>query len=104
MLGLDGRYYRGSHYQTVYDLMGGDYAIDNADENQPKGAGNTSYAMKREGDKVSYYNDAIVKWAGAFGQIEYKKDKWSTFLTSSVNLTGYQRIDFFKNKDKFFLA
>ena len=99
MLGLDGRYYRGSHYQTVYDLMGGDYAIDNADENQPKGAGNTSYAMKREGDKVSYNNDAIVKWAGAFGQIEYKTDKWSTFLTSSVNFTGYQRIDFFKNKD-----
>jgi hypothetical protein len=99
MLGLDGRYYKGSHYQSVYDLLGGDYAIDNTDENQPKGAENTSYAMKRVGDKVSYYNDATVKWAGVFGQLEYKKDKWSTFITGSVNETGYQRIDYFKNKD-----
>jgi hypothetical protein len=99
MFGLDGRYYKGSHYQTVYDLMGGDYAIDNSDANQPKGAGNTSYAMKGEGDKISYYNDAIVKWIGAFGQVEYKKDKWSSFVTGSVNETGYQRIDYFKKKD-----
>lgn len=99
MLGLDGRYYKGSHYQSVYDLLGGDYAIDNTDENQPKGAENTEYAMKRKGDKVSYYNDAMVKWAGAFGQVEYKKNAWSAFVTGSVSETGYQRVDYFKNKD-----
>lgn len=99
MLGLDGRYYKGSHYQSVYDLLGGDYAIDNSDKNQPKGAANTAYAMKRKGDKVSYYNDAFVKWIGAFGQIEYKKDAWSAFITGSVSETGYQRVDYFKNKD-----
>jgi len=99
MFGIDARYYKGSHYQTVYDLMGGDYAIDNSDKNQPKGMGNTSYGMKREGDKVSYYNDAFVKWGGLFGQIEYKKDKWSTFITGSVSETGYQRVDYFKKKD-----
>lgn len=99
MLGLDGRYYKGSHYQSVYDLLGGDYAIDNSDKNQPKGAANTEYAMKREGDKVSYYNDAFVKWVGAFGQLEYKKNAWSAFVTGSVSETGYQRVDYFKNKD-----
>lgn len=100
MFGLDARYYKGSHYQSIYNLMGGEYAIDNADENQPiPTPGNTSNSMKRVGDKVSYYNDAFVKWGGVFGQIEYKKDKWSTFLTSSVNETGYQRVDYFKKKD-----
>ncbi len=99
MLGIDARYYKGSHYQSVYDLMGGDYAIDNSDKNQPKGAGNTSYGMKREGDKVSYYNDAFVKWGGVFGQVEYKKNKWSTFMTASLSETGYQRVDYFKKKD-----
>jgi len=100
MFGIDARYYKGSHYQSIYNLMGGDYAIDNADENQPiPTPGNTSSSMKRVGDKVSYYNDAFVKWGGVFGQVEYKKDKWSTFLTSSVNETGYQRVDYFKKKD-----
>ena len=99
MFGVDARYYKGAHYQSVYDLIGGDYAIDNSNKNQPVGAGNTSYGMKRIGDKVSYHNDATVKWAGFFGQIEYKKDKWSSFLTSSFNMTGYQRTDYFKKKD-----
>lgn len=99
MLGIDARYYKGSHYQSVYNLMGGDYTIDNSNASQPKGAGNLEYAMKREGDKISYYNDAFVKWVGVFGQVEYKKARWSTFLTSSINETGYQRVDYFKKKD-----
>jgi hypothetical protein len=51
------------------------------------------------GDKIAYNNDATVKWGGVFGQVEYKKDKWSTFVTASINTTGYQRIDYFKKKD-----
>ena len=99
MFGVDARYYKGAHYQSVYDLIGGDYAIDANNENQPVGEGNSSYYMKRVGDKIAYHNDATVKWAGFFGQIEYKKDKWSSFLTSSFNMTGYQRTDYFKKKD-----
>lgn len=99
MFGIDARYYRGTHYQTVYDLIGGDYAIDASDKNQPTGFGNTNYSIKREGDKVSYYNDSKVMWGGLFGQVEYKKEKWSSFFTASVSESGYQRIDYFKKKD-----
>jgi iron complex outermembrane receptor protein len=99
MFGIDARYYHGSHFMKVYDLFGGDYAIDNSDQNQPAGMGNTQFGMKREGDKITYNNDATVLWGGAFGQVEYKKDKWSTFLTGSLSETAYQRIDFFRNKD-----
>ncbi len=99
MLGLDARYYKGSHYQTVYDLMGGDYAIDNSDSNQPKGAKNVSYAMKKEGDKIAFSNDVFVSWIGGFGQVEYKYKSFTTFVTGSVSETGYQRVDYFKKKD-----
>ena len=99
LAGIDARNYKGTHYQTVYDLMGGDYAIDASDKNQPTGMGNTQYSMKREGDKVSYYNDAKVMWGGLFGQVEYKSSRWSAFVTGSYSETGYQRIDYFKKKD-----
>jgi iron complex outermembrane receptor protein len=103
LFGIDARYYKGSHYQTVYNLMGGDYAIDNTDKNQPKGTyfgdPRSQYAVKRVGDKVTYYNDAKVYWGGLFAQAEYKIKKWTAFLTASLSQTGYQRIDFFKKKD-----
>ncbi len=99
MLGMDARYYKGSHYQAVYDLMGGDYAIDNSDKNQPKGAENVSYAIKKVGDKISFSNDVFVSWIGGFGQVEYKYKSWSTFITGSVSETGYQKVDYFKKKD-----
>jgi hypothetical protein len=106
LFGLDARYYKGSHYQTVYDLIGGDYAVDvpnptnnTGNLNQPVGAGNQQYYVRKKGDKISYYNDAKVMWGGLFAQVEYKKDKWSTFVTASVSETSYQRIDYFKRKD-----
>ncbi len=99
LVGVDGRYYKGSHFQSVYNLIGGDYALDFSDKNQPFASANKEASMKRVGDKVSYYNDAKVMWAGGFGQAEYKKDKWSAFITGSVSETGFQRIDYFKKKD-----
>jgi outer membrane receptor protein involved in Fe transport len=104
LFGVDGRYYKGSHYQTVYDLMGADYAIDaSSDRNQVNGTKpgdpNFQNAVRRVGDKVTYYNDAFVMWAGAFAQAEYKIKKWTTFLTASASETGYQRVDYYKKKD-----
>lgn len=101
LLGVDARYYKGTHYQTVYDLMGGDYALDaTSDANRPRGGlAYASYAMKTVGDTISYYNDAYVKWGGLFGQVEYKKDKWSLFFTGTFSRTGYQRVDYYKKKD-----
>ncbi|HLC84086.1 MAG TPA: hypothetical protein VJI69_09665, partial [Bacteroidia bacterium] len=96
LIGIDGRYYKGSHYQSVYDLLGGGYAIDNSNKNVPGGA---PYGKKIVGDKVAYYNDAIVMWGGAFGQVEFKKNKWSTFFTATISETSCQRIDYFKRKD-----
>lgn len=99
LYGLDVRHYKGSHFRQAYDLLGGDYFIDNADKNQPNGAGNLSYAMKRKGDKVGYYNDSYVDWAGVFAQAEYSKDRWSAFVTLTGSASEYQRVDYFKKRD-----
>lgn len=99
LFGADSRYYKGSHYRMVYDLIGGDYFIDNSDKNQPNGAGNLQYAVKRKGDKVGYYNDSYVNWYGLFAQAEYSATRWSAFVTLTGSETQYQRVDHFKKRD-----
>ena len=34
----------------------------------------------KDQEKIEYYNDGLVRWAGLFGQIEYKKDNLSAFM------------------------
>ena len=90
--GIDLRYYKGEHYREVYDLLGGDYAVDDTD-------GLQSSQIKREGDKVGYHNDGIVKWLGGFSQMEYSDGKISAFINLSAANSAYKRIDYFKKKD-----
>jgi hypothetical protein len=77
----------------VYDLMGADYAIDNSSNaNQANGTfpgdPKLQNAIRRVGDTISYFNDAFVKWAGGFTQLEFKKNKWTAFFTSSISQTS----------------
>lgn len=103
LIGIDARYYKGIHYTEVYDLLGGDYYENHTDPNQPAGAyvgdPNFQYQMKRKGDKILRNYEGKVIWGGGFAQVEYKKKKWSSFLTGSVSETGYERKDYFKKKD-----
>ena len=96
--GLDLRDYKGEHYREIYDLMGGDYYVNMDDETSSDPLDYQTH-MKRVGDKISYHNDSYVRWGGMFGQAEYKKDNLSFFLSSSAMISGYKRIDYFKNKD-----
>lgn len=99
LFGLDMRHYEGYHYRKIYDLFGGDYAVDASNKNQPNGVGNLMYYMKRTGDTVSYSNTSIVNWAGGFMQAEYTGKNWSSFVTLTGSNTSYQRFDYFKKKD-----
>jgi iron complex outermembrane receptor protein len=108
-LGVDARYYQGLHYREVKDLLGGDYIRDLSDRNAAKGVidpfnptaidQNFKNEMKRVGDKITYNYDGLVNWGGLFGQLEYKKDKWTAFMTLTGSYTGYQRKDYFERKD-----
>ncbi|MEE2953902.1 MAG: TonB-dependent receptor [Bacteroidota bacterium] len=90
--GLDLRYYKGEHYREVFDLLGANYAVDDANGIQDS-------QVKREGEKVGYYNDGLVKWSGIFSQLEYSDNKISAFFNVSGSNSGYKRIDYFKKKD-----
>ena len=90
--GIDLRKYTGEHYGEVYDLLGGDYIIDESNSTQLS-------QIKRVGDIVGYHNDGHVKWLGGFSQIEYKNDNLSTFINLSGSNSGYKRHDYFNKLD-----
>lgn len=87
--GLDWRTYTGKHFREVTDLLGGDYYLDNSDINNPN-------AALGVGDKFSYNNDGKVGWLGFFGQLEYGGEDFNAFVSTSVQRSSYQRIDYFQ--------
>ncbi|MDD2797478.1 MAG: TonB-dependent receptor [Bacteroidales bacterium] len=90
--GFDGRYYKAQHYKEVVNLLGGKYFLDAANINRAAGT------PLKKGDKYSYYNDGVVAWGGVFGQAEYTKDSYSTFISASVSNNSYRRVDYFLYK------
>ncbi|SDB64069.1 Outer membrane receptor proteins, mostly Fe transport [Flavobacteriaceae bacterium MAR_2010_188] len=89
LTGLDVRDYKGIHFREVTDLLGGQYLPVDDDVNNPNQAAVV-------GDKISYYNDGLVSWLGAFGQLEYTMDKLSAFLAVAGSNTSYKRVDYFQ--------
>ncbi|MFK5957630.1 MAG: TonB-dependent receptor [Lutibacter sp.] len=90
--GVDLRTYTGKHFREVTDLLGGDYAYDNSDVNNPN-------AALKVGDKFSYKNDGEVGWLGLFTQLEYNTDNLSGFISVAASNTSYRRVDYFNYLD-----
>jgi len=86
--GIDGRYYKGDHYQLLKDLVGGASYKDSYDLNS-----GTRYLVV--GDNSTYHYEGHVRQVGGFGQVEYKSGAFSTFVNVSASTTGYQRLDYF---------
>ncbi len=94
--GLDYRYYKGQHYNEILDLMGGEYFVN--DQNQ-----NAESPMKRVGDRIGrqpWHNDrdGLVQWAGAFAQAEYAYGRWSAFVNLSTVTNFYKGVDYFRGR------
>lgn len=90
--GIDARYYKGIHYRRVEDLLGLAAFFDDDDINNP-----VKYVTGegKDGGKIDYYNDGLVKWGGLFGQLEYSNNKISAFVSASVSNQSFKRIDYF---------
>lgn len=94
--GLDYRYYKGTHYTEVIDLLGGDYFVSLSDAN-------AATPMKKVGDKIAgqpfqNHRDGLVQWAGGFFQAEYSKGRWTAFVNASTVTNFYKGIDYFQKK------
>ena len=93
LAGIDYRSYKGIHFQEVTDLLGGQYFLDDNNENNRNNAALV-------GEKINYFNDGKVGWLGFFGQLEYDvNEKFNTFVSLAASNTSYQRIDYFNYLD-----
>jgi iron complex outermembrane receptor protein len=95
--GVDYRWYKGEHYTEITNLLGGDYFVNNQNQN-------VSTSMMREGDKIGwepYHNhrDALMQWVGGFAQVEFEKGRWTAFANVSVVANSYKGIDYFQKKE-----
>ncbi|MBB6612885.1 TonB-dependent receptor [Pontibacter sp. Tf4] len=92
LAGVDLRYYKGIHFNSVRNLLGAQYVLDNSNVNAPNNKAG-------QGDKIGYYNEGIVLWEGGFLQGEYKAGPLAAFISLAGSNTSYQRIDYFKYAD-----
>ena len=92
--GVDLRDYRGEHYRSVYNLLGGDYF-----KSERNARIDEVSAKLLEGDKYFYHNEGFVRWGGVFGLLEFKDDKLSAFLNLSAAQTGYRAVDYMFHKE-----
>ncbi len=93
--GIDARDYTGEHYAEVSDLLGGDFFFSGSN------IYDTSIVQRRKvvGDKMLYNYDGLVRWGGIFAQLEYKNDRFSTFLNLTSSASNNARRDYFRPKD-----
>lgn len=82
--GLDGRWYKGYHYETVENLLGGEYYLEALDYIH------TANEPLKVGDKVGYYSISEILWGGAFLQGEYVTDQYTAFLSTSLTYEAYR--------------
>ncbi|ARV15631.1 TonB-dependent receptor [Polaribacter sp. SA4-12] len=86
--GLDGRYYIGSHWYEITDLLGGQYYLN------PNSNDNNYNEALQVGDHFNRDYEGRVLRYGTFAQLEYSKDDLSLFLSSSISNTRYGRSSF----------
>ena len=86
--GLDARYYVGSHWYEVTDLLGGRYFY-NTDLKEKTGG-----QALQVGDRFNRDYDGKVGRYGIFAQLEYSINDLSVFLSSSVSNSTYSKVDY----------
>jgi iron complex outermembrane receptor protein len=102
LAGADIRYYNGSNFTSVGDLIGADYVLATYTGSNPfnsNGNINDQNYRAQVGDKINFNSESQVNWQGGFLQLEYDKEKLSAFISTSASNTSYQRTDFFKYLD-----
>lgn len=87
--GIDGKIYKAQNYNTVGNLLGGDYTIWSNNVNQAWDK------LLFEGDIVDFNADSFARNLGAFFQTEINSKNLSSYINLSSSYTAYNRIDYF---------
>lgn len=96
--GVDLRSYKGIHFTTVRDLLGGGYVVDINDKRKDYSE-DPLQAMSFKGDTIDYYYDGLVRWGGVFSQLEYSSNRISAFVNLTTAVSGYNKIDYFERAE-----
>ncbi|MEF3078470.1 TonB-dependent receptor [Winogradskyella poriferorum] len=90
--GFDGRYYVGSHWYQVDDLLGGQFFLDNETDTFAFGK------PLKVGDKYNKDYDGVVVRYGLFGQAEYQvTDAFNIFVAADVSNSSYKQKEYMNN-------
>ena len=100
--GIDYRFYKGLHQNILTDLFSGAYFVD-AENRKVVNPLNNAAAQNPNfineklnvGDVVFRDYDGYVMSEGVFAQLEYNREKLSTFVSGGLSNTGYWRYDRF---------
>lgn len=102
-VGVDTRFYKGSHWYQMNNLLGlegyadnrgygdardSDYVISETFEADPWAA---LFNSADEGQRFNYDYSENINYIGGFGQAEYKTDNFSAFAQGAVSTQSYQR-------------
>jgi len=115
-VGTDLRTYYGQHFRLVDNLWGLDGYWDdnyNGDGFQEQYPGGQVYTQEHRAspymfwsernsesyDRLDYFNSERISYLGAFGQLEYKTQKLSTFVQVAASTQSYQRFDYMSYSD-----
>ncbi|WMW77914.1 carboxypeptidase-like regulatory domain-containing protein [Flavobacterium sp. 20NA77.7] len=107
--GVDMRTYRGIHYQVLNDLLGSTFyrngsGVSTGDINNPNEIVTWTYNTTPNGNPffntnyqkaINYNNDGLVRWFGAFTQLEYATEKLTAFVQGAVSQQGFKKNDYF---------
>jgi len=90
--GFDGRYYIGSHWYQVDDLLGGQFFLDNESDTFAFGK------PLKVGDHYNKDYDGIVLRYGLFGQAEYQvNESLNLFVATDISNSSYQQKEYMNN-------
>jgi iron complex outermembrane receptor protein len=94
--GLDLRMYKAEHYREVYDLLGGQFMYNKQGQDP---INHSSLKLEKTvGDKIDYFREGFVRWAGGFAQAEYETANWTAFVSGSLSAQAFQQVDRFGRK------
>lgn len=89
--GLHYRFFQSSTYQTIEDLLGGDFYIDDYSSSLVGIAGRNQ--IKYIGDKVKINNGALLHHGSFFAQLEKEIGKFNFFVGGTVSENMNRRFD-----------
>lgn len=89
--GIHLRNFRSHLYETIDNLMGGDFWVEQYAWSLAGVSGREQ--IKKPGDVINVDNYSMISYGNIFGQAEYRLGKLTTFVASTLSGTHYRRED-----------